>query len=128
LLEVQELVDKGIGFISLSDNLDFTNSVGRLHFQILSAFSEFERSLISERTKEGLNRAKNQNKKLGRPKGVKNKSRVLDSFKDEIKKYLAMGLMQTNILKIINSQLGEKKVSLTSLRYFISTTKELNSI
>ena len=71
LLEVQELVDKGIGFISLSDNLDFTNSVGRLHFQILSAFSEFERSLISERTKEGLNRAKNQNKKLGRPKGSK---------------------------------------------------------
>ena len=71
LLEVQELVDKGIGFISLSDNLDFTNSVGRLHFQILSAFSEFERSLISERTKEGLNRAKSQNKQLGRPKGSK---------------------------------------------------------
>jgi DNA invertase Pin-like site-specific DNA recombinase len=71
LLEVQELVDKGIGFISISDNLDFTNSVGRLHFQILSAFSEFERSLISERTKEGLNRAKSQNKKLGRPNGSK---------------------------------------------------------
>jgi putative DNA-invertase from lambdoid prophage Rac len=71
LLEIQELVDKGIGFISVSDNLDFTSSVGRLHFHILSAFSEFERSLISERTKEGLMRAKSQNKQLGRPNGSK---------------------------------------------------------
>ena len=71
LLEIQELVDKGVGFISVSDNLDFTSSVGRLHFQILSAFSEFERSLISERTKEGLIRARSQNKQLGRPKGSK---------------------------------------------------------
>ena len=71
LLEIQELVDKGVGFISVSDNLDFTSSVGRLHFQILSAFSEFELSLISERTKEGLIRARSQNKQLGRPKGSK---------------------------------------------------------
>jgi putative DNA-invertase from lambdoid prophage Rac len=71
LLEIQELVDKGIGFISVSDNLDFTSSVGRLHFHILSAFSEFERALISERTKEGLMRARSQNKQLGRPKGSK---------------------------------------------------------
>jgi DNA invertase Pin-like site-specific DNA recombinase len=71
ILEIQELIDKGIGFISLSDNLDFTNSVGRLHFQILAAFAEFERSLISERTKEGIERAKSQGKKLGRPKGSK---------------------------------------------------------
>ena len=71
ILEIQELTDKGIGFVSVSDNLDFTNAVGRLHFQILSAFSEFERSLISERTKEGINRAKSQGKILGRPKGSK---------------------------------------------------------
>lgn len=71
ILEIQEITDKGIGFVSVSDNLDFTNAVGRLHFQILSAFSEFERSLISERTKEGINRAKSQGKTLGRPKGSK---------------------------------------------------------
>jgi DNA invertase Pin-like site-specific DNA recombinase len=71
ILEIQELTDKGIGFISLSDNLDFSTATGRLHFQILSAFAEFERSLISERTKEALNRLKNQDIKLGRPKGSK---------------------------------------------------------
>jgi len=71
ILEIQELTDKGIGFTSISDNLDFSSSVGRLHFQILAAFSEFERSLISERTKEGIERTKAQGTKLGRPKGKK---------------------------------------------------------
>lgn len=71
LMEVQELVDKGIGFISISDNLDFTTASGQLHFQILSAFSNFERALIVQRTKEGLMRAKAQGKTLGRPKGSK---------------------------------------------------------
>jgi putative DNA-invertase from lambdoid prophage Rac len=71
ILEIQELTDKGIGFISLTDNLDFSSSSGRLHFQILAAFSEFERSLISERTREGLARTKNNGTKLGRPKGSK---------------------------------------------------------
>ena len=71
ILEIQELIDKGVGFISISDNLDFSNSVGRLHFQILAAFAEFERSLISERTKEGIERTKAQGTVLGRPKGKK---------------------------------------------------------
>ncbi len=71
ILEIQELLDKGIGFISISDNLDFRSSMGRLHFQILAAFAEFERSLISERTKEGINRARMQGANLGRPKGKK---------------------------------------------------------
>jgi putative DNA-invertase from lambdoid prophage Rac len=73
ILEVQELVDKGVAFVSISDNVDFSTSMGRLHFQILAAFAEFERSLISERTKEGLYRTKKQGTKLGRPKGVKDR-------------------------------------------------------
>ena len=74
-MEAKELIDKGVGFISLSDNLDFTTASGKLHFQILSAFAEFERALISERTKEGLKRAKSQGKQLGRPKGAKDKKK-----------------------------------------------------
>jgi DNA invertase Pin-like site-specific DNA recombinase len=71
ILEIQELYDKGIGFISISDNLDFTSAAGKLQFQILAAFSEFERNLISERTIEGLERTKRQGTPLGRPKGSK---------------------------------------------------------
>jgi putative DNA-invertase from lambdoid prophage Rac len=71
ILEIQELLDKEVGFISITDNLDFSSSSGRLHFQILAAFSEFERSLISERTREGIARTKNSGTILGRPKGSK---------------------------------------------------------
>jgi len=71
ILDTKELIDKGIGFISISDNLDFGTASGKLHFQILSAFAEFERELIRERTIEGLRRAKLQGKPAGRPKGSK---------------------------------------------------------
>jgi len=75
ILDTKELIDKGIGFISISDNLDFSTASGKLHFQILSAFAEFERELIRERTIEGLKRAKMQGKKAGRPKGSKDKKK-----------------------------------------------------
>ncbi len=75
IMDVSELIKKGIGFISISDNLDFTTATGKLHFQILSAFSEFERELIRERTIEGLKRVKSQGKKLGRPDGAKDKGK-----------------------------------------------------
>jgi len=71
ILDTKELLNKGIGFISISDNLDFSTASGKLHFQILSAFAEFERELIRERTIEGLRRSKMQGKIPGRPKGSK---------------------------------------------------------
>jgi putative DNA-invertase from lambdoid prophage Rac len=71
ILDTKELINKGIGFISISDNLNFGTASGKLHFQILSAFAEFERELIRERTIEGLRRAKLQGKQAGRPKGSK---------------------------------------------------------
>lgn len=75
IMDVAELVKKGVGFVSISDNLDFTTATGKLHFQILSAFAEFERELIRERTIEGLRRVKSQGKKLGRPDGSKDKGK-----------------------------------------------------
>lgn len=71
ILEINELIEKNIGFYSYSENLDFSTATGKLHFNILSAFAEFERTLISERTKEGIARAKREGKQLGRPKGKK---------------------------------------------------------
>ena len=73
IMDVSELVKKGIHFISLSDNLDFNTATGKLYFQILSAFAEFERELIRERTILGLKRAIQEGKQLGRPRGSKDK-------------------------------------------------------
>lgn len=72
ILEAKDLfIAKDISFLSLRDNIDLSTSSGRLMFHIFSAFAEFERDLIRERTMAGLERAKKEGKRLGRPKGRK---------------------------------------------------------
>ena len=66
--EIEELHNKKIDFISMSDGIDLNSATGKLQFQILAAFAEFERSMISERTKEGLAKARRNGVKLGRPR------------------------------------------------------------
>ena len=63
------LTDKGIKIVCLDLPVaDLSSAEGKLMLQMFSAFAEFERNRIRERTKEGLERAKAQGKKLGRPK------------------------------------------------------------
>jgi len=50
----EEFNTKGVGFIAVTQNIDTSTAAGKLQLHILSAFAEFERNLISERTKEGL--------------------------------------------------------------------------
>jgi DNA invertase Pin-like site-specific DNA recombinase len=69
--EVTELYQKGVKFISIRDNIDLTTATGRLQFNIMASFAEFEREIIRERTLDGLARAKAENKNLGRPLGKK---------------------------------------------------------
>ncbi|WP_210442298.1 recombinase family protein [Vibrio crassostreae] len=71
-IDVQQTVDlltkKGINVVSLDLPIpDLSCSEGKLMLQMFSAFAEFERNRIRERTQEGLNRAKAEGKKLGRP-------------------------------------------------------------
>lgn len=54
---IDEFNNKGVQFVAVTQNIDTTTSAGKLQFQIIGAFAEFERNLISERTKEGLKRA-----------------------------------------------------------------------
>jgi DNA invertase Pin-like site-specific DNA recombinase len=63
---VADLGNRGIGFRSLSDPIDTTNAGGRLVLHMMGALAEFERSLIAERTKAGLQAAKRRGVKLGR--------------------------------------------------------------
>lgn len=67
---IEELEKKGIGFKSLTENIDTTTSGGRLVFHIFGALAEFERILIKERTMAGLKAAKAMGKKGGRPQAL----------------------------------------------------------
>jgi DNA invertase Pin-like site-specific DNA recombinase len=66
-----ELIDRlgqhKAGFQSLTESIDTTTSGGKLIFHMMGALAEFERSLISERTKEGMKAAKRRGKNVGRP-------------------------------------------------------------
>lgn len=65
---ITDLSDKGIGFKSLQENMDTTTSGGKLIFHIFGALAEFEREVIKERTKAGLQAARARGRLGGRPK------------------------------------------------------------
>ncbi len=96
----------------------------KLLLAIYSYFAEAEREFISMRTKQGLAAARASGKKLGRPQGSRDKKRVLDPHRDQIKEYLQLGLSLSRIRKIINPQL-EKSLSYPSYRYFVRQDAEL---
>ena len=70
-----EFKNRGVEFISLSQQINTTTPEGRMFLKMLMVFSEYEREMIVSRTYEGLNRAKKQGKTLGRPNGSKDKKR-----------------------------------------------------
>lgn len=64
---VQALGARGVGFVSLTENIDTTTSGGKLVFHIFGALAEFERDLIRERTVAGLAAARARGRRGGRP-------------------------------------------------------------
>jgi len=98
IMDTKELLDKGVGFISISDNLDFSTAAGKLHFHILSAFAEFERELIRERTVTALQRKKAEGYIFqGRPKGAKDrKKRKTDGYYEREARKREIASTQTN--------------------------------
>jgi DNA invertase Pin-like site-specific DNA recombinase len=55
-----------VAFISLRDNLDLSTPAGRLMFQMIGAFAEFEREITRERVRAGLRNAVAKGRRLGR--------------------------------------------------------------
>ncbi|WP_044150562.1 recombinase family protein [Phaeodactylibacter xiamenensis] len=81
---VTEIQDKGAGLKSLNDSIDTTTPQGKLTFHLFAALAEFERDIISERTKAGLESARARGRKGGRPKGLseqaKNKAIIAETL------------------------------------------------
>lgn len=88
---VQSLFEKKIGFRSLCDGaIDTTTASGELIFNIFSAMAQFERRLIQERTKAGLNSARARGKLGGRPPLSNQDPRVITAKKMHEDKTLAI--------------------------------------
>lgn len=80
LLEaLMEFNNLGIDFISYTQNIDTTSPSGRLFFNVIASFSEFERELIVERVKSGIDRARAKGKVLGRRKNVEMEIKIIEN-------------------------------------------------
>ena len=68
LIDIMNLFkNKNIHFKSISENIDTATPTGKLIFHITGAFAEFERNIIRERTKAGIESARTRGRKGGRP-------------------------------------------------------------
>lgn len=68
---VEEMGERGIGLRSLTEAIDTTTAGGKLVFHVFAALAEFERGVIRERTKAGLEAARARGKLGGRPPALK---------------------------------------------------------
>lgn len=68
LRALEEFRERGVEFLSMSENVDTSTPVGKMTFVLVSAISEFELSLTKARVQAGLDRARAQGKTLGRPR------------------------------------------------------------
>jgi DNA invertase Pin-like site-specific DNA recombinase len=81
---LQELEAAGVDLFIHQQSLDTTTPAGRAMFGMLGVFAEFERSMIQNRVRAGLQRARKAGKRLGRPK-------VPAAKEAEIRQLLAAG-------------------------------------
>ena len=102
---INQLIAKQVGFISIKENLNITDKLdvtSKVTVTLFSLFSELERDLISERTKQALAARKAQGIKLGKPKGTIQKS-VLDEHKEKIIELLGYSVSKSAIARIVGT-------------------------
>ncbi len=71
LFIMEQIETKEAGFKSLTESIDTTTSAGKMMVQIVGVFAEFERNMLKERTKKGLEYAKKQGRVGGRKPKLK---------------------------------------------------------
>lgn len=67
LILMERIAKVGAGFRSLTESIDTTTPAGRMMMQMVGAFAEFEREMIRDRTRAGLQAARSQGRTGGRP-------------------------------------------------------------
>jgi DNA invertase Pin-like site-specific DNA recombinase len=90
---VGELQNQGIQFKSLTDSIDTSTPSGRFFFHIMASLAEMERELTVERTRAGLEVARQLGRKGGR------KRKMTDSKIESAKKLLANGIPPRDVAK-----------------------------
>ena len=113
---VEQLKDKDVALIAIKQGINTrsdSDMASKCIIYLSGMFAELERDFLSQRTKNGLERAKAQGKVLGRRKGSLGKSKMDDRI-DEIKRLIDLNVPKASIAKILG-------VSRQSLYKFIES-------
>jgi len=115
ILALEEFRNLGIDFVSYQENIDTSSPLGSAIFTIISAVAQLERDIIAERVKAGLRRARQNGKKLGRPKAsvdtekihwLRSKGLSLRAIAKET------GVSRTTVSDVLNPATGHSKYPL----------------
>jgi DNA invertase Pin-like site-specific DNA recombinase len=90
----------GIDFISFKENIDTTTSMGKLIFNINSAYAEFERDIIRDRVKAGVKAKREKNN------GRWGRRKVADTMQMQIQELIKQGVSIRNVAKQLNVAKG----------------------
>lgn len=122
---INQLGENGVRLVFVRQpELSTTGPHGKLLLAIYSYFAETERDFISVRTQQGLAAARASGKQLGRPKGSRDKARILDPYRAQISEYLQLRLPLRRIRTLINRELS-RPIAYNSYRYFVLQDSEL---
>jgi len=111
LNDIDQLDDNGTDFISLEDNFDTSTAQGKLLFQIIGAFNEFWANLARERAQEEVERRREQDEPLGRPK------KLTDKQIEEVREWHEKGLAYSSIATLVEDAYGVEVSRQTIYRY-----------
>ena len=89
---LKTLTEVGVGFVSITEGLDFTTPSGRAFAGMLSVFAEFERDLLSERIRAGIAEARKKGRPHGRPV-------TAGMYADKVKSLYKRGISQSEIAR-----------------------------
>ena len=115
LRTLEEWEHYGVGFSCLTQEIDTTSPTGRLLLTVLAAVAEFERGLISERVREGLNNARRNGRHLGRPKAIE---------RPHVRKHLPLVLADLDEARISKRAACRRlKIGMPTLNRILTDTK-----
>jgi DNA invertase Pin-like site-specific DNA recombinase len=100
LFLIDEFRNKEVEFKSIKDKIDTTTISGRLFFNIVASLSEYEREMIVERTKAGIEAARLRGRVGGRKKGLSKQAQIKATAAKQL--YLENNLSVNNIAKTLN--------------------------
>ena len=97
---VETLNDLKIQIVFQRENIDTTSAMGQFFLTVLGSLAQFEREIMRERIKQGIDRAKSQGRKMGRP------TKMNDSLRSAVRLLYTKGASIRSIAKTCSVGIG----------------------